>query len=141
MEEDLRICMVRPLNDIDRRFCFEVISPTKSHVLQVRIFYYPSLQLLHVPYIILPFYIQIMFGSNSYKKKTLKVRFLLLIFFLVYYLLYQLSISKLFRLTKRSKDILYLLKKTNWSQSYHRTEPESILKNWVEPELTTCPHP
>jgi len=34
MEEDLRICMVRPLNEIDRRFCFEVISPTKSHVLQ-----------------------------------------------------------------------------------------------------------
>ena len=26
--------MVRPLNEIDRRFCFEVISPTKSHVLQ-----------------------------------------------------------------------------------------------------------
>merc|ERR1719414_2935841 len=26
--------MVRPLNDIDRRFCFEVLSPTKSHVLQ-----------------------------------------------------------------------------------------------------------
>ncbi len=36
MEEDLRICLVRPLStDIDRRFCFEVISPTKSHVLQV----------------------------------------------------------------------------------------------------------
>jgi len=34
MEDDLRICMVRPLNDIDRRFCFEVLSPTKSHVLQ-----------------------------------------------------------------------------------------------------------
>ncbi len=34
MEEDLRICLVRPLTDIDRRFCFEVISPTKSHVLQ-----------------------------------------------------------------------------------------------------------
>ena len=26
--------MVRPLNEIDRRFCFELISPTKSHVLQ-----------------------------------------------------------------------------------------------------------
>jgi Arf-GAP/coiled-coil/ANK repeat/PH domain-containing protein len=26
--------MVRPLMDIDRRFCFEVISPTKSHILQ-----------------------------------------------------------------------------------------------------------
>lgn len=35
MEEDLRICLVRPLMDIDRRFCFEVISPSKSHVLQV----------------------------------------------------------------------------------------------------------
>jgi Arf-GAP/coiled-coil/ANK repeat/PH domain-containing protein len=34
MEEDLRICLVRPLMDIDRRFCFEIISPTKSHVLQ-----------------------------------------------------------------------------------------------------------
>lgn len=29
MEEDLRICTVRPANDSDRRFCFEVISPTK----------------------------------------------------------------------------------------------------------------
>ena len=36
MEEDLRICLVRPLTEIDRRFCFEIISPTKSHVLQVR---------------------------------------------------------------------------------------------------------
>ena len=35
IEDDLRICLVRPLTDIDRRFCFEVISPTKSHVLQV----------------------------------------------------------------------------------------------------------
>ena len=35
MEEDLRICLVRPVLDIDRRFCFEIISPTKkSHVLQ-----------------------------------------------------------------------------------------------------------
>jgi len=34
IEEDLRICLVRPLTDTDRRFCFEVISPTKSHVLQ-----------------------------------------------------------------------------------------------------------
>ncbi|XP_055849506.1 arf-GAP with coiled-coil, ANK repeat and PH domain-containing protein 2 isoform X1 [Episyrphus balteatus] len=34
MEEDLRICTVRPVNDGDRRFCFEVISPTKSHTLQ-----------------------------------------------------------------------------------------------------------
>ena len=35
MEEDLRICLVRPLTDFDRRYCFEIISPTKSHVLQV----------------------------------------------------------------------------------------------------------
>ncbi|XP_037717283.1 arf-GAP with coiled-coil, ANK repeat and PH domain-containing protein 2 isoform X1 [Drosophila subpulchrella] len=34
MEEDLRICSVRPVNEGDRRFCFEVISPTKSHILQ-----------------------------------------------------------------------------------------------------------
>ncbi|CAD7077861.1 unnamed protein product [Hermetia illucens] len=34
MEEDLRICTVRPVDDLDRRFCFEVISPTKSHILQ-----------------------------------------------------------------------------------------------------------
>lgn len=34
MEDDLRICLVRPLTDIERRFCFELISPTKSHVLQ-----------------------------------------------------------------------------------------------------------
>ena len=35
IEDDLRICLVRPLTDIDRRFCFEIISPTNSHVLQV----------------------------------------------------------------------------------------------------------
>lgn len=29
MEEDLRLCTVRLLPDSDRRFCFEVISPTK----------------------------------------------------------------------------------------------------------------
>ncbi|KAL5285293.1 ACAP2 family protein [Megaselia abdita] len=34
MEEDLRICTVRPVCEGDRRFCFEVISPTKSHILQ-----------------------------------------------------------------------------------------------------------
>ncbi|XP_050084590.1 arf-GAP with coiled-coil, ANK repeat and PH domain-containing protein 2 [Anopheles aquasalis] len=34
MEEDLRICTVRQLADSDRRFCFEVISPTKTHILQ-----------------------------------------------------------------------------------------------------------
>ena len=39
IEEDLRICLVRPLTDIDRRFCFEIISPTKSHVLQVCMYF------------------------------------------------------------------------------------------------------
>nr|XP_018916307.1 PREDICTED: arf-GAP with coiled-coil, ANK repeat and PH domain-containing protein 1 [Bemisia tabaci] len=34
MEEDLRLCSVRPASDSERRFCFEVISPTKSHMLQ-----------------------------------------------------------------------------------------------------------
>lgn len=34
MEEDLKLCTVRPVVDSDRRFCFEVISPSKSHVLQ-----------------------------------------------------------------------------------------------------------
>lgn len=34
MEEDLRICTVRPVVDSDRRYCFEVISPGKSHILQ-----------------------------------------------------------------------------------------------------------
>ncbi|XP_063703447.1 arf-GAP with coiled-coil, ANK repeat and PH domain-containing protein 2 [Culicoides brevitarsis] len=34
MEEDLRICHVRRLADSDRRFCFEVLSPNKSHTLQ-----------------------------------------------------------------------------------------------------------
>lgn len=29
MEEDLSICAVRLANEYDRRFCFEVISPTK----------------------------------------------------------------------------------------------------------------
>lgn len=29
MEEDLRICLVRPMADCDRRFCFELISPNK----------------------------------------------------------------------------------------------------------------
>ncbi|KAG4078434.1 hypothetical protein HA402_007385 [Bradysia odoriphaga] len=42
MEEDLRICTVRPVNDSDRRFCFEVISPTKSHILQA-----DSAEILH----------------------------------------------------------------------------------------------
>lgn len=30
MEDDLRLCNARPVNDNDRRFCFEVVSPTKS---------------------------------------------------------------------------------------------------------------
>uniref|UniRef100_A0A182M5S9 Arf-GAP with coiled-coil, ANK repeat and PH domain-containing protein 2 n=1 Tax=Anopheles culicifacies TaxID=139723 RepID=A0A182M5S9_9DIPT len=34
MEEDLRLCTVRQLADSDRRYCFEVISPAKSHILQ-----------------------------------------------------------------------------------------------------------
>ena len=29
MEEDLRLCNVKPLNDTDRRYCFEIFSPTK----------------------------------------------------------------------------------------------------------------
>ncbi|XP_065323867.1 arf-GAP with coiled-coil, ANK repeat and PH domain-containing protein 2-like isoform X2 [Gordionus sp. m RMFG-2023] len=35
MEPDLRLCSVKPATDlVDRRFCFEVISPLKSHILQ-----------------------------------------------------------------------------------------------------------
>jgi Arf-GAP with coiled-coil, ANK repeat and PH domain-containing protein len=34
MEEDLRLCSVRPVVESDRRFCFAVISPTKYHILQ-----------------------------------------------------------------------------------------------------------
>ncbi|XP_064461329.1 arf-GAP with coiled-coil, ANK repeat and PH domain-containing protein 2-like [Ornithodoros turicata] len=34
MEEDLRLCTVKHAHDIDRRFCFEVLSPSKSHMLQ-----------------------------------------------------------------------------------------------------------
>lgn len=29
MEEDLRICSVKPAYDAERRFCFEVLSPNK----------------------------------------------------------------------------------------------------------------
>jgi len=29
MEDDLRICSVKPACDAERRFCFEVLSPTK----------------------------------------------------------------------------------------------------------------
>ncbi|XP_061383669.1 arf-GAP with coiled-coil, ANK repeat and PH domain-containing protein 2 isoform X1 [Danaus plexippus] len=34
MEEDLRLCTVKPVYDGERRFCFEVLSPSKSHMLQ-----------------------------------------------------------------------------------------------------------
>ncbi|XP_059615739.1 arf-GAP with coiled-coil, ANK repeat and PH domain-containing protein 2 [Phlebotomus argentipes] len=34
MEEDLSICTVRLASECDRRFCFEVISPAKNHMLQ-----------------------------------------------------------------------------------------------------------
>ncbi|CAH1773761.1 unnamed protein product [Owenia fusiformis] len=34
MEEDLRLCLVKPHVELDRRFCFEVVSPTRSHMLQ-----------------------------------------------------------------------------------------------------------
>lgn len=27
--DDLRLCTVKPCEDIERRFCFEVVSPTK----------------------------------------------------------------------------------------------------------------
>lgn len=30
MEDDLRLCHVRPSFDVDRRFCFEVVSPLRS---------------------------------------------------------------------------------------------------------------
>nr|XP_031529321.1 arf-GAP with coiled-coil, ANK repeat and PH domain-containing protein 3 isoform X3 [Vicugna pacos] len=32
--DDLRLCSVKPCEDIERRFCFEVVSPTKSCMLQ-----------------------------------------------------------------------------------------------------------
>ncbi|XP_053542178.1 arf-GAP with coiled-coil, ANK repeat and PH domain-containing protein 3 isoform X1 [Ictalurus punctatus] len=32
--EDLRLCSVKPCEDIERRFCFEVVSPSKSCILQ-----------------------------------------------------------------------------------------------------------
>ena len=34
MEEDLRLCTVKPAPDLDRRHCFEVVSPQKSHIMQ-----------------------------------------------------------------------------------------------------------
>jgi Arf-GAP with coiled-coil, ANK repeat and PH domain-containing protein len=33
MEEDLRLCTVKPTYDIDRRFCFEVLSPARYVVI------------------------------------------------------------------------------------------------------------
>ena len=33
METDLRLCIVKPCIDTERRFCFEVISPMKYVVL------------------------------------------------------------------------------------------------------------
>ncbi|XP_030842353.1 arf-GAP with coiled-coil, ANK repeat and PH domain-containing protein 2 isoform X2 [Strongylocentrotus purpuratus] len=32
--DDLRLCNVKPLDEIDRRFCFEIVSPGKTTVLQ-----------------------------------------------------------------------------------------------------------
>ena len=29
MEEDLRLCTVKPAYEIDRRYCFEVVSPSR----------------------------------------------------------------------------------------------------------------
>lgn len=34
MEEDLRLCTIKPSIDDSRRFCFEVVSPARSHTLQ-----------------------------------------------------------------------------------------------------------
>ncbi|XP_070207244.1 arf-GAP with coiled-coil, ANK repeat and PH domain-containing protein 2-like isoform X2 [Littorina saxatilis] len=34
MEEDLRLCSIKPTADDSRRFCFEVLSPARSHTLQ-----------------------------------------------------------------------------------------------------------
>ncbi|XP_062590479.1 arf-GAP with coiled-coil, ANK repeat and PH domain-containing protein 2-like isoform X2 [Saccostrea cucullata] len=34
MEEDIRLCTVKLVYETDRRFCFEVLSPTRSHMLQ-----------------------------------------------------------------------------------------------------------
>ncbi|XP_018333831.1 arf-GAP with coiled-coil, ANK repeat and PH domain-containing protein 2 [Agrilus planipennis] len=34
MEDDLRICTVKPVFDGERRFCFEIVSPSKNHMLQ-----------------------------------------------------------------------------------------------------------
>ncbi|XP_033763338.1 arf-GAP with coiled-coil, ANK repeat and PH domain-containing protein 2-like isoform X2 [Pecten maximus] len=34
MEEDLRLCTVKPVYETERRFCFDVLSPSRSHMLQ-----------------------------------------------------------------------------------------------------------
>lgn len=34
MEDDLRLCNIKQTSDLDRRFCFEVLSPARSHMLQ-----------------------------------------------------------------------------------------------------------
>ncbi|XP_048766757.1 arf-GAP with coiled-coil, ANK repeat and PH domain-containing protein 2-like isoform X3 [Ostrea edulis] len=34
MEEDIKLCTVKLVYDTDRRFCFEVLSPSSSHILQ-----------------------------------------------------------------------------------------------------------
>ncbi|KAL8597684.1 hypothetical protein ACOMHN_012651 [Nucella lapillus] len=34
MEDDLRLCTIRPSSEDTRRFCFEIVSPARSHVLQ-----------------------------------------------------------------------------------------------------------
>ncbi|KRT86016.1 Pleckstrin homology domain containing protein, partial [Oryctes borbonicus] len=34
MEEDLRLCTIKHVVDGDRRFCFEIVSPSKNHILQ-----------------------------------------------------------------------------------------------------------
>ncbi|KAG0723782.1 Arf-GAP with coiled-coil, ANK repeat and PH domain-containing protein 2 [Chionoecetes opilio] len=34
MEEDLRLCTVKPAVEVERRYCFEVVSPMKCHMLQ-----------------------------------------------------------------------------------------------------------
>ncbi len=34
MAEDLRICTIKVTDDLERRFCFEVVTPTRSCMLQ-----------------------------------------------------------------------------------------------------------
>ena len=35
---NLRVCMVRPAENVDRRFCFEVVSPMKYVFLESKIY-------------------------------------------------------------------------------------------------------